>query len=184
MSKSTHLEKKNLNDLLNIKVSPHPLLLDEKERIKKEYVTMLMNVDEVKEKLKIVHGNNLTSENIWYEILSNENYYENCKEINNFALRLLTRSLNECSVEVEVSIIGSIETHRRPLHHDTVNRLNFIKSNGPHILFSMKVVEDALNMHFGKGKKWHFVMSQSKYVTSKAIDNIFKEAESEPNLLS
>ena len=49
-----------------------------KERIQKEYVTMLMNVDEVKEKLKIVHGNNLTSENIWYEILSNENYYENC----------------------------------------------------------------------------------------------------------
>ena len=48
----------------------------------------------------------------------------------------------------------------------------------------MKVVEDALNMHFGKGKKLHFVMSQSKYVTSKAIDNIFKEAESEPNLLS
>ena len=96
---------------------------------------MLMNVNEVKEKLKIVHGNNLTSENIWYEILTNENYYENCKEINNLALRLLTRILNKCSLEVEVSIIGSIETHRRPLHHDTVNRLNFIILNVPHILF-------------------------------------------------
>ena len=76
--------------------------------------------------------------------------------------------------------IESIESSSRRLKHETGEKLTFISTNGPHPLVSMNIVEEALDLHF-KGKRWHFVLSDSKYFTSKAVDNLFREAENRPN---
>ena len=94
--------------------------------------------------------------------------------INDFALKFLTRTFNECTVESQVSAISQIETTSRPLSHENAQKLAFINKNGPHPLVAMDVVEEALNLHF-KGKPWHFVLSNSKYYTSKAVDSVYKE---------
>ena len=54
-------------------------------------------------------------------------------------------------------------------------RLLFISTNGPHPFASLKVIEDALKKYF-KGKLWHFVLSNTKYYTSKVVDRQMKES--------
>ena len=116
-------------------------------------------------------------------LLSEESYYKHFLFVNDFALRFLTRSLNECVVEVEVSTIGSINSYSRTLNHKTTQNLTFISSNGPHPVKALNLIEEALNLHF-KGKPWHFVLSNSKYYVSLVVDRILKEADALPNELA
>ena len=60
-------------------------------------------------------------------------------------------------VEAQVSLIESIETSTRHLKHETSEKLTFISSNGPNLLFAVNAIEEALDLHF-KVKKWHFVL--------------------------
>ena len=72
----------------------HPLILEEKSRMKAEYNTMLANVKIIKNQFS--ETKKVPSENeIWYELLTNK-YYSDCKNLNSFALKFLTHSLNEC----------------------------------------------------------------------------------------
>ena len=119
----------------------------------------------------------------WYELLILENNYKTCININEFALRFLTRTANECTVETQVSSISNIETSSRSLKHAMGEKLTFISTNGPHPIASLKVVEDAMNIHF-KGKPWHFVLSKSKYYTSKVVEKQIRESENMANDLA
>ena len=95
----------------------------------------------------------------------------------------LTRTFNECTVESQVSAIDSIDSSLRHLKHITADKLSFISSNGPHPLHALNVIEEALDLYF-KGKKWHFVRSDTKYYSSKVVDRLFREAEDMPNDLA
>ena len=103
--------------------------------------------------------------------------------INDFALTFLTRTFNKYTVQSQVSAISQIETTSRTLSHENAQKFVFINKNGPHPLVAMDTVEKAINLHF-KGKPWHFVLSNSKYYTSKTVDSIFKEVVDMPNLLA
>ena len=70
--------------------------------------------------------------------------------INDFVLRSLNRSFNECVIESEVSCIENISTSSRHLKDENVEKLNFISTNGPHPLVSLNLVDDMLTNHFGK----------------------------------
>ena len=61
--------------------------------------------------------------------------------------------------------------------------LSFISTNGPRPFASLNVVEDATNVHF-KGKPWHFVLSKSKYYTSKVVDRQIRESQGMANDLA
>ena len=100
-----------------------------------------------------------------------------------FALKFLTRTFNECTVESQVSAISQIETSSRSLSRENAHKLAFISKNGPHPLVAMDVVKEAPNLHF-KGKPWHFALAKSKYYVSKAVDSIFKEVTDMANLLA
>ena len=100
--------------------------------------------------------------------------------VNEIALRFLTHTFNECTVESQVSAINAIETSSRQLKPEQSEKLTFISSNGAHPLVSLRVVEDVLNLHF-KGKKWHFVLSNTKYYTSKTVDRLIREAQNMAN---
>ena len=142
ISTTTNEERKfGLEELLDETFCPTP-------RLSAEYVTL--NISTIMEKVQLK-----TSEAIWYELLTDKQYYENCTNVNEFALRFLTRTFNECTVETQVSAINAIETSSRRLKHEQAERLSFISTNGPHPLVSLKVVEDALNLHF-EGKKMAF----------------------------
>ena len=170
--------KDSLGLLLDEKFGPVPLKQDEKERIQAEFITLLINAKE------LMKDPNLNSpEKVWYELLTNEKCYTKCLDINEFALRFLTRTFNECSVEAQVSSITSIETSSRRLKHETAEKLTFISSNGPHSLVALSVIEEALNIYF-EGKKWHFILSDSKYFVSKVVDKLFQDAKSLPNDLA
>ena len=78
---------------------------DEKTRIYAEYVTLLVHVKELHQTATLD-----TAEEFWYKLLTEQQYFENCLNINDFALRFLTRTFNECSVEAQVWAINSIET--------------------------------------------------------------------------
>ena len=116
-----------------------------------------------------------------------ENNYKTCINVNEFALRFLTRTANECTVETQVETqvlsISHIETSSRSLKHAMGEKLTFISTNGPHPIASLKVVEDAMNIHF-KGKPWHFVLSKSKYYTSKVVDREIRGSENMANNLA
>ena len=86
-------------------------------------------------------------------------------------------------MESQVSAINSIETSSRPLKHQMAEMLSFISTNGPHPLASLNVIEDALNVYF-KGKQWHFVLSNSKYYTSKVVDRLIRESQDMANDLA
>ena len=96
-------------------------------------------------------------ESLWYVLLTEENYFKNCKFVNHFCLHFLNRSFNECIVEFEVSSVGEIQPSSRPLKDENAEKLNFVASNGPHPLVSQKLVDDMLSRHFGKNSlHWNF----------------------------
>ena len=163
--------------------TPHginPLLNDEKQRLLAEYATLHRNAMTV---LKAKRDDNakFNLEQIWYELLTEEIYYKNCKFVNFIALKFLNRSYNECIVESAVSNVESIDTSGRPLKDENVEKLNFIATNGPHPLVSMNLVEDMLTNRFGKD--WHFTINKSKWFVSKTVDRHVQYARSLPNSL-
>ena len=84
----------------------------------------------------------ISATQIWFELLSNERYFKNCKKFNAYALKFLNRSFNEGIVEVEVSSLNKISSESRPLQQQTTDKLNFISTNGPHPLVSSGLVEN------------------------------------------
>ena len=146
---SEEQRKHSFEKLLDKKFGPVPLKDDEKARLKAEYVTVFVNVSTLIQNTELK-----TPESIWYELLTQEKYYKTCTNMNEFALRFLTRTFNVCTVESQA--INSIETSLRHLKNKMTEMLSFISTNGPHPLASLHVIEDALNVHF-KGKPWHFV---------------------------
>ena len=130
---------------------------------------MLVNVEILKVKFAQEKKNNPLENLIWYELLTNKKYYSDCKNLNSFALKFLTRSLNEGTVEVEFSCMEQIESEGRPLTHENACKLNFIATNGPHPLVSLSLVEDMLNSYFGKD--WHFTLHNSKWFVLKVVNH-------------
>ena len=106
----------------------NPLSTDENERLVAEYTTLLL------------HGehNNYNDKDIWYQLLTDENFYKNCKFVNRFAFKIQNRTLNES----EVSSIEAVNTKKREVSRMAVEKLNFISANGPHPLMSESLVED------------------------------------------
>ena len=163
--------------------TPHginPLLSDEKQRLAAEYVTLHRNAMTVLTAKRDDNGK-FNLEQIWYELLTEEMYYKNCKFVNFIALKFLNRSYNECIVESAVSNVESIDTSGRPLKDENVEKLNFIATNGPHPLVSMNLVEDMLTNRFGKD--WHFTINKSKWFVSKTVDRHVQYARNLPNSL-
>ena len=105
------------------------------------------------------------------------------KFLSKFALRFLTRTFNECTVEAQVSTMSEIESSKRHLKSKTGERLTFIATSGPYPLQSLKVVEDALDMYFDD-KPWHFVMTASNYCVSKVVDRQMLESRDFTNDLA
>ena len=166
--------------LLNTPHGIHPLLNDEKERLKAEYVTLHMNAMDVIAKFG-GNGRKFTLEQVWYALLTEERYYNNCKFVNFITLKYLNRSHNECIVECAVSSVEEIDTKGRPLKDENVEKLNFIATNGPHPLVATTLVDDMLTSYFGKN--WHFIIANSKWFVSKTVDRHFQSARNLPNSL-
>ena len=59
-----------------------------------------------------------------------------------------------------MSSIEAVNTKKRNLKDENVEKLNFISTNGPHPLMSASLVEDFLTNYFGSD--WHFTISKSK----------------------
>ena len=143
-----------------------------------EYTTLQLHAETVRKTLPEKHND----KEIWYELLTNERYYKNCKSINRFALMFLNRSINECIVEAEVSSIEAVDTKKRHLKNENTEKHNFISTNGPHPLMAQSLVDDFLTNHFGAN--WHFTIVNSKWFVSKTVDKQFAIARSSNNTLA
>ena len=121
-------------------------------------------------------------EQIWYALLTEEKYFENCQYICHFVLQFFNRSFNECVVESEVSNVEAVQCSERPLKDENADKLNFISSNGPNPLVSRSLVEEMLNRRFGKD--WHFTLLDSKWFVSKVVDRHFQLAKASTNSLA
>ena len=82
--------KISLEELMQEEFGPVPLMNDEKTCIHAEYVTLLVHVKEFRQTATLD-----TAEEFWYKLLTEQQYFENCLNSNDFALRLLTRAFNE-----------------------------------------------------------------------------------------
>ena len=114
-------------------------------------------------------------------MLTDEELFKNCKFVNNFALKFLNRSYNEGIVESEVSNVENVDTKKRPLKQENVEKLNFISSNGPHHLVCSNLVNDFLTNYFRAD--WHFTIHNSKWFVSKTVDRHYNEARNAANSL-
>ena len=140
---------------------------DEKNRLNAEYTTLLV----IASSLMNSDQSFQSPEDIWYVLLTTEKYYTTCSNLNEYALRFLTRTSNECIVESQVSTIENIETSSRHLKHIMEEKLTFIKTNGPHPYSSLAVIQDALDKHFN-GKLWHFVLTNSHYYIIREFESM------------
>ena len=122
--------------LMQTEFAPVPLKDDEKARIHAEYVTLLVHVKALQENAELD-----TAKEYWHRLLTVQQY-ENCCNINEYALRFLTRTFNECKIEAQVSAIDSIKTSSRRLKHETAEKLTFISTNGPHPLVALNVIKE------------------------------------------
>ena len=77
----------------------------------------------VLEKLK--GDDDITVEQVWYTLLTEEEYYRNCKFVNFIILKYLNRSHNECIVESAVSRDAEIQRSDRPLKDENAEKLNY-----------------------------------------------------------
>ena len=106
----------SFDNLMGCKCGPNPLLPEERKILASEFITLCLNAEQITTKLKAQNPNNpIFHKDVWYELLTNENMYKNCKNVNAFALKLLNRSLNEAVVEVDVASLNATYTERRPL---------------------------------------------------------------------
>ena len=171
-----------LKELMSCPFGPSTLVSNEKDQISAEYLTFSLNAEKAAPLLQAGKPHEVSQTELWYELLTNENYYKQCKKLIAFALSFLNRSFNESIVEVEVSSLNSISSENRPLQQRTTEMLNFISTNGPHPLLSVSLVDDFLDAHFGKNR--HFLTNQSQWFISKNVDRHFKETKGLPNPLA
>ena len=169
--------KESFKRLMEMPYGINTLLEDEKVRLMSEYLTIFTNAQDLLKK-----STKLKIEELWYVLLTEEKYYKNCQLVNHFILQFFTRSFNECIVETEVSNVEGILTSERPLHDKNAEMLNFISSNGPDPLVSIKVVEDMMSKRFGKD--WHFTLANSRWFVSKVVDRHFDMAKNSTNSLA
>ena len=166
----------SFSDLLEIPFSPHSLKEDEKNRLKEEYRTLCLIAKDInkKEKFKFI-------EQFWYLLLTSENYFKHIKFLLKFALRPLSRTYNETILESFFSKVKDTDDAGKPLKYETVEKLCFIRSNGPNPLTAKGLVRAALDEKF-KGKEWHFVTDSKKFFVSKNVQNQIQEAKKEFSL--
>ena len=136
---SQEKRKTSFNELLELPSSPNPLLDNEKIRLNAEYSTFLLNI--VRES-NMLEKEKYTQTELWYLLLTEEDFFSNCQHFINFAISFLNWSIKETIVESEVSSLEDVETRKRPMKHETSVKLNFISSNGPHPLASLPLVKD------------------------------------------
>ena len=168
----------NFKRLMDHEHGPVPLRNEERNRLEAEFQTLLVVVALLKSTTDFK-----TAKDIWIKLLVTEEHYSRLKFLNKFALRFLTRTLNECTVEAQVSTIREIESSKRHLKSTTGERLTFIVTNDPHPWQSLKVVKNALNMYFDN-KPRHFVMTTSKYYVSNVVDRQMLESRDFTNVLA
>ena len=92
------------------------------------------------------------------------------------------RSINVLSKPKFLRGTYTYGTNEHPLHDKNAEMLNFISSNGPDPLMSMKVVEDMMSKRFGKD--WHFTLANSRWFVSKVVDRHFDMAKNSTNSLA
>ena len=145
----------------------------ERKRLKEEYETLHMVALKIISNRKGVTQNKVSQEENFYEICTNSDYFQNCKRILAFALRFLSRSFNECGVESAFSNIKQTDSDGRPYSHETVEKLCFIKFNGPYPLVFQSLIRKALAKRFGNGN-WHFITNNQIFFTSTCITSQIK----------
>merc|ERR1739842_35385 len=74
-------QQKSLELLLEQPSGPVPLTTQEKERIKAEYVTLQHFEKDIEIKL-LKQNTKFQQEELWYNLLSNEEYFSNCLLVN------------------------------------------------------------------------------------------------------
>ena len=99
------------DNLLDCPAGPTPLLDNEKQKLKAEFLTFTLNVPDASATLN-AEKNSFTQTELWYKLLTNEEYYSNCQNFIAFAVRFLNRTINETKVESEVSSLEDIETKK------------------------------------------------------------------------
>ena len=82
------------DNLLDCPAGPTPLLDNEKQRLKAEFLTFTLNVSDASATLN-AEKNNFTQTELWYKLLTNEEYYSNCQSFIAFAVRCLNPTINE-----------------------------------------------------------------------------------------
>ena len=96
--------------------------------------------------------------------LTNEKYYQHCKQFIDFALKFLNRTFNETIVESEVSSLEDIETKKRNLNHENAVKLNVISTNSSHPLVSLPLVTDILDRLLWKRLALYACAMQEVYI--------------------
>lgn len=168
--------KSALENLMKIPASPHSLLPEEKERLKQEYVTLfLIATEELKKEPQ-------SQEKLLYKICTDRSHYELVPNILGFELRFQCKTLNECVLESFFSTVNETDTSGKPFSHETVEKICFIRVNGPDPLVAKPLIRSALNEHF-KGK-WHLVTDTNTFYSSPAIQTQLKAAQSKFSLFN
>jgi hypothetical protein len=74
------------------------------------------------------------------------------------------------------STIKETDAAGKPFTHETVEKLCFIRCNGPDPLVAKSLVRGALNEHFGS-KTWHFHTDAHQFFASAAVSTQIESAK-------
>ena len=105
---SNEVRMEQFDQLLDCSAGPNPLLENEKARLRAEYSTIVTNVNKASDILKSDKVT-YTQTDLWYLLLTREEFYVYCKYLIAFAVKFLNRSFNEVIVESEVSSLEDIK---------------------------------------------------------------------------
>ena len=161
--------KPALKELMKVPASPHSLLPEEKQRLLEEYGTLFLIATEELKRVK------QSQEQLLYNICTKKDHYELIPNILGYGFRFLCKTLNECVLESFFSTVNETDSSGKPFSHDTVEKICFIRMNGPDPLVGKPLIRSALNEHFNG--KWHFVTDTNKFYTSPAIQTQVKAAQ-------
>ena len=136
----------------------------EKERETTFHVTLI----------DILKSKTFTQEELIYEVCTKEEHYKDCKNFLHFGWRFLAKTLNECELEAHFITINETDSSGRPFTHATIEKICYIRINGPDPLVAQPLVKLALDEHFNG--KWHFTTDRNSFFTSPAIKTQTKAA--------
>jgi hypothetical protein len=160
-----------LHELMSQPCSPHSLDSKDRLRLSEEFKTLyLVAIEEMKA------GKISSQEQLYYNICTKENLHRHSKNILAFALRFLSRTMNECIMESFFSTIKETDSAGKPFTHETIEKICFIRCNGPDPLVANSLVRAALNEHF-KTTNWHFLTEGQQFYTSAAITTQVEHAK-------